>query len=109
MLTKWKESCLREEKQKKTVSAILLLKEKLGSTIAGLEEEIKLDNMRKYFRMLNNGSNMLDEILEIREKKDTRFYYSSMNKKVKFPTKKFVSLEKKTKFLMKDYMSQHPA
>lgn len=31
-----------------------------------------------------------------------------MNNKVKVPTKKFVSPEKKTEFMMKDHMSQYP-
>lgn len=34
--------------------------------------------MIKSIRMLNNGYDMLDEILEIREKKDIWFEYSSM-------------------------------
>lgn len=90
---------MREEKQKKTISVILIEKDKFGSTITGLEEEVallksKLDNMNKYVSMLNSGSNMLDEILEIGEKKAIGFDYSSMNKKVKFPNKKFVAPEK---------------
>lgn len=49
-----------------------LKKEKLGSTIASLEEEVtllksKLDNMAKYVCILNNGSKALDEILEVRK------------------------------------------
>lgn len=63
--------------------------------------------------MLNNGSDTLDEILEVEQKsrnmKDIRFDYSSMNKKVKIPNKKFVSSKKKTKFLMKDHMPQQHA
>ena len=114
LLTEWKEYCLRKEKQKKTISAILLEKQKFGSTIAGLEEEVtllksKLENIKKIIRMLNSGSDTLDEILEIRENKAIGFDYSSMNKKVKFPTKKFLTPEKKTEFLIKDHMSQHPA
>lgn len=31
-----------------------------------------------------------------------------MNKKVKIPTKKFITPEKITEFLLKDHMSQHP-
>lgn len=54
--------------------------------------------MTKSVRMLNNGSDMLDEILEIGEKKFVGFDYSSMNKKVKVPTKKFVDAEKKQSF-----------
>lgn len=37
------------------------------------------------------------------------FDYSSMNKKVKILTKKFVSLENKIEFPMKDHMSQYLA
>lgn len=78
--------------------------EKIGSTIAGLEEEVtllksKLNNMSKSVCMLNNGYDMLYEILEVGEKsrnmKAIRFDYSSMNKKIKILTKKFVSPEKK--------------
>ena len=64
------------EKQKKTISALLL------------EEEVtllksKLDKMTKYVCMLNNDSDMLDEILEekmSRNMKGIRFDYNSMNK-----------------------------
>src|SRR4051812_27724371 len=35
--------------------------------------------------------------------------YRPMNKKVKVPTKKFISPEKKTEFQMKDHTSQHLA
>lgn len=105
------------EKYKKTISALLLEKEKLGSTIAGLKEEVtllksKLENMTKFIRMLNNGSDVLDEILDVgnmsRNMKGIRFDYNFMNKGIQIPTKKFVSPENKTKFMMNDHMSQHP-
>lgn len=38
IIIKWKESCLREEEQKNTISSLLLEREKLGSTITCLEE-----------------------------------------------------------------------
>ncbi|KAI5393583.1 hypothetical protein KIW84_060636 [Lathyrus oleraceus] len=64
-------------------------------------------------KILNNDSDVLDKILEVEEKsrnmKAIGFDYSSMNKKIKIPTKKFVYPKKKTEFLMKDHMSQHPA
>lgn len=44
LYSQWKESCMVGEKQKKTMSALLLEKEKLVSTITGLEEEITLLN-----------------------------------------------------------------
>lgn len=110
LLDEWKELCLTEEKQKKTISGLLLEKEKLGLTIAGIEEEVtllkyKLVNMTKLIYMLNNGYDMLDEILDIRENKTIGLEYSSMNKKVKFSTKKFVTPENKIEFLMKNHMS----
>ena len=65
--------------------------------------------MTKYVCMLNNDYDMLDDILEFWEKsrnmKATGFDYNSMNKKVKIPTKKFVSPKKKIEFLMKDHLS----
>lgn len=73
LLIEFKEAWLVEEKQKKATSAILLEKDKLGSTIADLEKEVtslksKIENLPKYVHMLNNGSDMLDEILEVGEK-----------------------------------------
>lgn len=71
------------------MSDLLLKKEKLGSTIRVLEEKValfksKLENM-KYVRMLNNGYDMLDEILEVWEKpknmKAIGFYYNYMKKR----------------------------
>lgn len=101
LLTEWKESCMKEGKQKKTMSDLLIEKENLGSTIARMEEEVtllksKLDNMTKFVLMFNNGTNMLDEILKIGEKKAIGFDYSYMNKRINIPTKKFVSPENKT-------------
>lgn len=77
-LTEWKEYCMREDNQNNTISAILIEKDKLGSTITGLEEEVtllksKLDNMTKFVCMLNRGYDMLDEILEVGEKKAIGF------------------------------------
>lgn len=79
----------------------------------GLEEEVtllksKLDNMIKFVRMLNNDSYMLLEILDIWENIVIGFDYSSINKRVKIPNKKFVASENKTEFLMKDHMSRRP-
>lgn len=61
------EILLRKEKQKKTINALLMEKDKLGSIIADIEEEVtllksNLDNVTKFVRMLNNGSDMLNEI-----------------------------------------------
>lgn len=102
----WKKVCMVGEKYKK---------EKLVSTIIGLEDEVillnsKHENMIKFIYMFNNGSNMLDEILEVgkmsRNVKEIGFDYRSISKKSKVPTKKFVPPEKKIEFLMGNHMSQ---
>jgi hypothetical protein len=67
--------------------------------------------MTKYVRMLNNGSNVLDEILQGKTSgnmKGIDFNYGTVNKEIKIPTKKFVSPEKKTWLVMLDHMPQHP-
>lgn len=66
MYIKWEEACIIKEKYKKTISGPLQEKEKFVSTITGMKEEVtllncKLESMTKFVRMLNNGSNMLDE------------------------------------------------
>ncbi len=85
--------------------------------ITGIQEEntllnSKLENMTKFVRMLNNGSNVLDEILQVGKSsgnmKGIGFDYGIVNKEIKISTKKFVSPEKKTEFVMLDHMSQHP-
>lgn len=59
--------------------------------------------------MLNNGSNMLDEILEVgKMSKNMKGigFGSSMSKKRKFSAKNFVLPKKKIEFQMLDLMSQ---
>lgn len=83
-------------------------KKKLISTITSVEEEVsllnsKLENMIEFKINLKNGSNMIDEILEVGQM--SRNMKGKKNEKI--PPKKLVLLEKKTKFLMVDHMSQH--
>jgi len=82
-------------------------------TITGLQEEntllnSKLENMTKSVRMLNNGSNVLDKILQVgktsRNMKGIGFDYETVNKEIKISTKKFVSPEKNIEFVMLDQM-----
>src|ERR1044072_9170083 len=96
MYSKWKELCIVCEKQKKVINTLtqentdmqrgslcqehekLILsltqeKKKLQEENATLQEEVsllnsKLEGMNKSLRMLNNGSNVLDEILEAGKK-----------------------------------------
>jgi len=115
LYVKCEEVCKIGENQKKVISNLRLEKEKLLSNISRLQDEVivdlKLENMTKHVRMLNNGYNVLDEILQVGKTsgnmKGIGFDYGTMNKEIKIPTKKFVSPEKKTEFVMLDHMSQH--
>jgi len=87
------------------------------SIITDLQEEntllkSKLEKMTKYVRMLNNGSNVLDEILQVGKSsgnmKGIGFDYGIVNKEIKIPTKKYVPPKRKAEFVMLDHMSQHP-
>lgn len=91
---------------------------KQDNTINDLEEEVtmlksKLENMKKSICMLDSGSDMLDEILEVgKMSKNLRgigFDPISMSKKDTNHPKKFVPPENKTYFQMLDHMLQHPA
>lgn len=91
----------------KTISDLLLEKEKPGSTIIGLEEEVtllksKLENMPESVHIKYTNSDMLDDILK-GNMKAIGFDYSSMNKNIKVPSKK------NTEFQVVDHMSQHRA
>ncbi|KAI5418080.1 hypothetical protein KIW84_042643 [Lathyrus oleraceus] len=107
LLTEWKEYGLRKYKQNKTINALFLEKDKLGSTITGIEEEItlfksKLENMPESLHLKNNSLDMLNGILQ-RNMKVVGFEYNSSNKNKKLPPKK------KTEFQMVDHMPQHRA
>jgi len=64
------EVCKIWEKQKRIIAQLQLEKEKLLCSISGFQNEVnllssKLENMTKSIRMLNNGSDMLDGILQV--------------------------------------------
>lgn len=65
------EICLQGEKQKKIIVRMHIEKEKPISTILGLQDEVTLltskvdDNMIKYVIMLNIGSDILDDIVQV--------------------------------------------
>jgi hypothetical protein len=110
----WVEDYNLAEKQK---NDFRLEKDKLMSIITGLQEKntllnSKLENMTKYVRMLNNGSNVLAEILQVGKTfgnmKGIGFDYDTVNKEIKILIKKFVPFEKKTEFVMLDHMPQLP-
>src|ERR1044072_3458123 len=98
-------------------------KEKLQDANVELQEEVslletKLESMNKYFCMLNNGSNVLDEILKARKKgrsmKDIGFDYKSTNQEGRNTRKSCVASERETEFKkqieyqVSDKKSQHP-
>ena len=105
------------EKQKKIIARLQIEKDKILSTISGLQDEVTLltskldDNMTKYVRMLNTGFDMLDEILQVgkgsRNFTGVGFNYQSINKQGGISMAKFVSPESNTGFLMSNQMSQH--
>lgn len=72
----------------------------------------KLESMTKSIRMLNNGSDMLDEILLVGKgsKNFTRvgFNSQSLNKQGETSKKVFVSPESKTEFIMTNNMYKDP-
>jgi len=100
------------EKQKKTINDFCLEKEKLMSIITSLKEEntlkSKLENMTKSVRMLNNGSNVLDERLQVGKSsgnmKGIGFDYETVNKEIKISTKKYVPPKRKAELVMLDHM-----
>lgn len=60
--------------------------------------------------MLNNGTYMLEDIVEIEEKKVIDDDYTGINKKkIKSPSRKCVTLKKKTDYLRKDHVFQRRA
>jgi hypothetical protein len=67
LYAKIEEICLKGEKQKKIIAILEIEKEKLLSTISGLQDMVnlltfKLYNMTKYARMLNTSYEILDEM-----------------------------------------------
>ncbi|MCH92551.1 gag-protease polyprotein [Trifolium medium] len=77
LATSYKELCIRSgevcktlEKQKRTIALLQAERSDLLSIISGLNNEVtllnsKLENMSKHVRMLNNGTDMLEEILQV--------------------------------------------
>src|ERR1044072_7284405 len=127
MYTKWKELCIICEKKKMVIHTLTtensnlrsmsschgheeviqnLQKEKikLQAEINELQEETsllksKLERLNKSFRLLNNGTEVSDHILEENKKKHSRrgigFDYKAVNKESQKPKKEFVVSEDK--------------
>jgi len=116
LYVKCEEICHVGEKHNKIIDNLPLEKENSLSTISCLQNEItlltfKLDNMTNSVRMLNNDSNMLDEILQVGKGsgnlKGIGFNYQSLKKQGTTSVTKFVLTESKFEFAMSDQMSRH--
>lgn len=110
------EVCKIGEKHKRIIAQLQVEKENLLSIISSLKDEVtifnsKLENMTKSVRMLNNGSDMLDEILQVGKGagnlKGIGFDYQSLKGK-SLVTKKNPP-ERKYEPMMSHQMLQHPA
>ena len=131
MFNKWKELCIVCEKQKKNINtlaqeniklkqgsmckehedliqSLCLEKKKLQDENISLLEEVsllesKLDSLKKSLRLLNNGTDALDNLLEEssagRSKKGIGFEYNETNKEGQRPITKFVTPEAKSEFV----------
>src|ERR1044072_5227009 len=113
MYVKLGEASTLVAKQKKTISNLIHEKEKLLNINAELQEEMsllksKLEGMNKSLRMLNNGSNVLDEILKAGKKgrsmKGLGFDSESTNQEGQNTGRKFVSPEKQTSYQCSDLL-----
>ncbi|KAK2436489.1 hypothetical protein QL285_021481 [Trifolium repens] len=93
-----------------------LIQEQLISTVTHLEEDVallksKLTNITKTVRMLNKGSDILDELLEVgkmtRDIGGLGFDHCS-KKEVKSAPEKMIPPMKKSQYQMSNNMSQYP-
>ena len=68
----------------------------------------KHENMTKSIRILTNGSDMLDEILQVGKRagnlKGINFNFKYLNKQGKTPVTKFIPSERKYELTMSDQM-----
>lgn len=84
--------CKVGEKHKVTIAQLQAEKEKLLTTLSNLQSEVslltsKLEKMTKFIRMLNNGTDLLEEILLVGKGVGNLtgigLNYKSLNKKEK--------------------------
>src|ERR1044072_7361019 len=112
-------TCQEDEEM---IQSLLEEKKKLQLENTELQEEVsllesKLEGLNKSLRLLNNGTNALDDLLEAskksRRKKGIDFDYNSINEEGQKPKSKFVTPEEKLEFVqVNDFqkntkMSQH--
>jgi predicted RNase H-like nuclease (RuvC/YqgF family) len=102
--SKWEQSCQVIEQQEKIIKKIAQEKEKLTSTTTSSKEEVtllksKLTNMTKSVRMLNKGTNMLEEVLEIGKRSSDKKglgFDNHINEEIKTIPKKTIPPKKKS-------------
>ena len=132
-----KEVCQQGEEQKKVIAQLQAEKEEQSSIISDLKEEVaqlqaekeehssiisdlkeevllvnsKLDNMTKFVRMLNNGSTVLDEILQTEKNAENvrglGYAYQTVKNRGENPEVKFVPPKKEQEKDMSNHMFQH--
>jgi hypothetical protein len=116
-IMKCKELYLSVERQEKTIKELILDKEELLSTVFTLQEEdilldSKLTNLTKTIRMMNKGTEMLDQMLEagrrVGDMKGLGFD-SSYKEKAKTTSKKEDPSKKKCQKQMSNQTSHHLA
>ncbi|XP_050896014.1 uncharacterized protein LOC127102712 [Lathyrus oleraceus] len=112
------EVCLLGEKQKKIISQLQAEKEGFQFTISELQNEVillssKLNNMTKSVRMLNKGSNMLGEVLQIGKAagylRGIGFKNQSLHIQGESSMTNFSLPGKESKLVMSKSLSQHHA
>ncbi|KAK2444414.1 hypothetical protein QL285_015442 [Trifolium repens] len=97
-----------------TISELQNEKDEFLTTITGLNSEVsmltcKLDSMRKSFKLLNNGTDKLDEILQNeRDPKDMKGVGCNFRTKQNHNSRKFVPTQESYDSTMSGQMPQHP-
>jgi arsenate reductase-like glutaredoxin family protein len=136
MFTNWKEMCVTCEKQKKLIldltkensdlksmsmceehdrliQILMVEKKKLEAENGELQEEVsllevKLESLNKSLRLLNSGTDALDDLLEAskqrKSKKGIGFDYSTVNEEGQKSDMKFVVPQDKSEIAKKNFV-----
>ncbi|XP_057432974.1 uncharacterized protein LOC130725802 [Lotus japonicus] len=116
LLKKWHEACDYGKKLNSTVKKLRKEKQDLLSINNNLQEEVsvlksKIEGMIKSVRMLNNGTDMFDLMLEsgktTKDLKGLGYENDSTTNDFKKTTHEFVPAERKSEFHMFNQLSQH--
>lgn len=108
------EVCQLGEKQKKIIFQLQDEKERYSFTISDLQDKVilltsKHDNMTKVVRMLNKGSNVLDEVLQVGKVagglRGIGFNYQSLDKQGERFMTKFVLPKREPESVMSKHLT----